>query len=142
MILSAVTIWGEELLPGIPLLPLRRLDVFKACLNLFSLLLLSAAGFAVLAEATKYTSGALKNGLHSCYFCYHLKRASLDQEVAFFASRLGQRATLWELLRSRRSPQQSFGFVLRCMPVLLELHLRTVRENRFPRVVVRHFVSS
>jgi hypothetical protein len=37
VILSAVTIWGEELLPRVPLLPLRRLDVFKACFNFLGL---------------------------------------------------------------------------------------------------------
>jgi len=137
VILSAVTIWGEDLLPGVPLLPLRRLDVFKACFNLFSMLLLSAAGYPVLSDATKYALSALKHALHSWYFCYHLRTASLDEEVAFFNSRLSKSVMLQELLKRRRTSSRSFGVVLRCMPVVLHLHLRTLRDNHFPRAVSR-----
>jgi predicted nucleotidyltransferase len=137
VIVSAKTVWGEELLPLIPLPPLRRLDVFKALFGLAGLILLSAAAFPVLSDATRYGMGALKHSLHSCYFCYHLKTVPLNEEVAFFNSRLGRSRTLLELLNQRRTYHRSFAFVLRCVPVLFHLHLRTAWDNRFPRAVAR-----
>ena len=80
---------------------------------------------------------ALKHSLHSCYFCYHLKTDPLNEEVEFFNSRLGRSRTLLELLNQRRKYHRSFAFVLRCVPVLFRLHLRTAWDNRFPRAVVR-----
>ena len=120
-----------------PLSPLRRHDVFKALFRLTGLVLLSAAAFWVLPDATRYAMGALKHSVHSCYFCYHLKASSLDEEVAFFNVRLGRDRTLQDLLNQRREYHRSFAFVLRCVPVLFWLHLQTVRDNRFPRTVAR-----
>jgi hypothetical protein len=137
VVVSAKTVWGEELLPRIPLPPLRRLDVFKALFGFAGMILLSAVAFPVLSDATRYAMGALKHSLHSCYFCYHLKTAPLNDEVEFFNSRLGGSGTLLELLNQRREYHRSFAFVLRCVPVLFRLHLRTAWDNRFPRAVVR-----
>src|ERR1035438_2676083 len=138
VIVSAKTVWGEELLPLIPLPPLRRLDVFKALFGLAGLILLSVVAFPVLHDATRYGMGALKHSLHSCYFCYHLKTAPLNEEVEFFNSRLGRSKTLLELLNQRRNYYRSFAFVLRCVPVVFRLHLRTAWDNPFPRSVVIH----
>ena len=138
VIVSAKTVWGEELLPLIPLPPLRRLDVFKALFGLAGLILLSAAAFPLLPDATKYAMGALKHSLHSCYFCYHLKTAPLNEEVEFFNCRLGRSRTLLELLNQRRNYHRSFAFVLRCVPVVFRLHLRTAWDNPFPRSVAIH----
>ncbi len=137
VIVSAVTVSGEDLLPRISLLPIRRLDVFKALFGFVGLALLSAEAFPFLPDATKYAMGALKHSLHSCYFCYHLKSGGLDEEVAFFNSCLGQSRTLLDLLDQRRNYRRSFTFVLRCVPALFRLHLRTAWDNRFPRAVVR-----
>ncbi len=137
VIVSAKTVWGEDLLSLVPLPSLRRLDVFKALFRLTGLVLLSAAAFPVLSDATRYAMGALKHSLHSCYFCYHLKTAPLNEEVEFFNSRLGRSKTLLDLLNQRREYHRSFGFVLRCVPVLFRLHLRTALDNRFPRAVAR-----
>ena len=137
VIVSAQTVWGEELLSLIPLLPLRRLDVFKALFGLAGLLLLSAVAFPVLYDATRYGTTALKHSLHSCYFCYHLKTAPLNEEVEFFNSRLGRSKTLLDLLNQRQKYHRSFRFVLRCVPVLIQLHLQAALDNRFPRAVVR-----
>jgi predicted nucleotidyltransferase len=137
VIVSAKTVWGEELLSLIPLPPLRRLDVFKALFGLAGLALLSVVAFPVLYDATRYGMGALKHSLHSCYFCYHLKTAPLNKEVEFFNSRLGRSKTLLDLLKQRRKYRRSFRFVLRCVPVVFRLHLQTALDNRFPRAVAR-----
>jgi hypothetical protein len=137
VIVSAKTVWGEELLSLIPLPPLRRLDVFKALFGLAGLTLLSVVAFPVLYDATRYGMGALKHSLHSCYFCYHLKTVPLNEEVEFFNLRLGRSKTLLDLLNQRRKYHRSFRFVLRCVPVLFRLHLQTALDNRFPRAVAR-----
>jgi predicted nucleotidyltransferase len=141
VIVSAKTVWGEELLSLIPLPPLRRLDVFKALLGLAGLSLLSVVAFPVLSDATRYGMSALKHSLHSCYFCYHLKTAPLNEEVEFFNSRLGQSKTLQALLDQRRKYHRSSRFVLRCVPVIFRLHLRTALDNRFPSAVTKATTS-
>jgi len=40
---SGITIWGEAMLPLVPVAPIRRFDVFKALFGLFPMALLSAA---------------------------------------------------------------------------------------------------
>ncbi len=76
---------------------------------------------------------ALVDALHSCYFCYHERTAVLEEEVAFFNRRLGTNRTLVELLSLRRQPRPSFAFVIRCLPTIARLQLRTARDHRFPR---------
>lgn len=87
--------------------------------------------------ATKYAMGALKRSLHSCFFCYHRRTTALEEEGDFFHRRLGATHTLVELLALRRQYRRSFAFVIRCLPALVRLHLRTARDNRFPLAVVR-----
>jgi len=132
IIASAVIVWGEDLLPHVPVPPVRRLDVFKALFGFSNQVLLSALTFPVLPDATRYAMGALKHSLHSCFFCYHQRTTTLDEEVAFFTRRLGASRTLTELLSLRREYRASFAFVIRCLPTLARLHLRTARDNRFP----------
>ena len=133
IVASAITVWGEDLLPRVPVPSLRRLDVFKALFGFSGQVLLSAMTFPVLPDATKYAMGALKHSLHSCFFCYHQRTATLEEEVDFFNRRLGASQTLVELLSLRRQYRRSFAFVIRCLPTLARLHLRTARDNRFPR---------
>ncbi|MEP6916319.1 MAG: nucleotidyltransferase domain-containing protein [Acidobacteriota bacterium] len=137
IVASAVTVWGEELLPHIPLSPIRRFDVLKAFHGLFAQVLLSVAVFPVLPNATKYAMGALKRSVHNCFFCYHGRPAALEQEVDFFQRRIGPSDTLAQLLDLRREYRQSFAFVVRCLPTLARLHLRTALDNRFPREIPR-----
>jgi len=141
VIVSARTVWGEDLLSLVPLLPVRHRDVFKAFFRLTGLVLLIAAAFPMLSDATRYVMGALKHSLHSCYFCYQLTTASVDEEVAFFSSRLGRSRVLLELLSQREEHRRSFAFALSCVPMIFRLHLLTLWENRFPRVVARAHVS-
>jgi predicted nucleotidyltransferase len=134
---SAVTVWGDDLLPGVPLAAIRRFDVLKAFHSLFALMMLIVAVYPVLPEGTKYAMGALKRSVHNCYFCYHGHAAALDQEVAFFQHRLGPSPTLQQLMDLRRDYADSFRFVRRCVPLLVRLHWRTAWDNPFPRDVVR-----
>ncbi len=133
IVASAVTVWGEDLLPWVPVPSVRRLDVFKALFAFCCQVVLSVMTFPALPEATKYAMGALKHSLHSCFFCYHQRTASLEEEVEFFNRTLGASQTLVELLSLRKQYRPSFAFVIRCLPTLARLHLRTARDNGFPR---------
>lgn len=133
IVASARTVWGEDLLPRVPVPPVRRRDVFKALFGFSNQVLLSAVTFPLLPDATKYAMGALKHSLHSCFFCYHQRTTTLEDEVAFFNRRFGASRTLVELLSLRRQYRRSFAFVIRCLPTLARLHLRTARDNRFPQ---------
>lgn len=134
IVASAVTVWGEDLLPRVPVPPVRRFDILKAMFALSSQVVLSAAAFPALPDATKYAMGALKHSLHSCFFCYHRRTATTNEEVDFFQRRLGPIQALKDLLALRRQYRRSFAFVIRCLPAILRLHVRTVRDNRFPAV--------
>ena len=141
VIVSAQTVWGEDLLSLVPLSSLRRLDVFKSLFRSTAFILFCAAAFPVLPDATKYAMSTLKHSLHSCYFCYDMKTVSLNDKVAFFTDRLSGDRTLNDLLNQRQKHHRSFTFVLRCLPILLRLHMRTLRDNRFPRPVARSQIS-
>ena len=138
IVTSAVTVWGEDLLSQIPMLPIRRFDVFKAFFGFSSQALLSAAVFPLLSGATRYAMATLKRSVHNCYFCYNGRRASLEEEVNFFQRQLGPFSTLVHLLALRSEYRRSFAFVIRCVPTLVRLHLRTVLDNRFPREILKH----
>jgi hypothetical protein len=117
IVTSGITVWGEALLPLIPVAPIRRFDVFKALFGLFPTALLCAAIFPLHPPMTKYAVGVLKRSVHNCFFCCELRRASLEQEISFFERRLGPNRTLTELLALRRHYRTSFPFVLACIPL-------------------------
>jgi predicted nucleotidyltransferase len=130
---SGITVWGEDLLPLVPVAPIRRSDVFKAFFGLSSQALLIVAIYPLIPGGTRYAMGTLKRSIHNCFFCYELRRASLEDEVSFFHRRLGWNRELMELLSLRREYRRSFSFVVLCLPTLVRLHLRTFIDNRFPR---------
>jgi predicted nucleotidyltransferase len=130
---SAITVWGEALLPLIPVAAIRRFDVFKAFSTAFPMALLCAAIFPLYPAITKYAMGVLKGSVHNCFFCYELRPASLEEEISFFERRLGSNRTLIQLLALRREYRNSFLFVVCCIPTLVRLHWRTSIDNRFPR---------
>jgi predicted nucleotidyltransferase len=133
IVASAVTVWGEDLLPRVAVPSVRRLDVFKALYGFLGQALASAVMFPAMPDdATQYAMGTLKHSLHSCFFCYHGRTAALEEEVDFFQRRAGPSQTFDDLLALRRTYRRSFGFVIRCLPALVRLHVRTARENRFP----------
>ncbi|HWE84676.1 MAG TPA: nucleotidyltransferase domain-containing protein [Terracidiphilus sp.] len=137
VMVSARTAWGEDLLSLVPIAPLRRLDVLKSLFRSTAFTLFCAAAFPALPDATKYAMSTLKHSLHSCYFCYYGKTAPLNDEVIFFNARVGRDRTLQDLLNQRKEYHRSFAFVLRCVRILFRVHLRTLRDNQFPRVVAR-----
>jgi len=131
IVASAVTARGEDLLPRVPVPPVRRLDVFKALFGFSCQIVLIVQIFPVFPDATRYAMGTLKHSLHSCFFCYHRRTADLEKEVDFFDRRLGGSRTLGELLLLRRQYGKSFGFVTRCLPVLARIHFLTAWDNDF-----------
>jgi predicted nucleotidyltransferase len=133
IVASGTTVWGEDLLAQVPLPPIRRFDVAKAFFSLFHQVLFCAAVYPVLPRATKYAMDALKRSVHNCYFCYHRRSAPLAEEVAFFQQRHRPSRALTRLLVLRSEYRPSFAFVLRCLPAIARLHLRTAWENPFPR---------
>ena len=131
IVATAVTVWGEDLLPRVLVPTVRRLDVFKAFFGFCSQIVLIVQTFPVLPDATKYAMGTLKHSLHSCFFCYHRRTEDLETEVEFFDRRLGGSRALGELMLLRRQYQKSFGFVIRCLPTLARIHFQTARDNDF-----------
>jgi len=128
-----MTVWGETMLPLIPAQPIRGFDVFKSLFCLVQVVLLSAATFPLLSGMTRYAMGALKSSVHSCFYCYGLRRAPLAEEISFFERRLGAIPLLTQLLDLRRDYRDSFRFIAYCIPTMVRLHLRTFIDNRFPR---------
>jgi predicted nucleotidyltransferase len=128
IVASAVTISGEDIVSQIHVLPIRRVDVFRALFALSCQLALALVTFPFLPDATKFAMAALKHSLHSCYFCYRGRTTLLDQEVAFFNRRFGTSRTLVELLSMRRQYRRSLAFVLGCVPTIVALHLRTALD--------------
>jgi hypothetical protein len=121
------------MLPLIPVAPIRRFDVFKALFGLFPTALLCAAIFPLHPAVTRYAMAVLKRSVHNCFYCYELRRASLEEEIGFFERRLASNRTLIQLLTLRREYRNSFTFVAGCIPTLMRLHWRTSVDNRFPR---------
>lgn len=130
---SGVTVWGEDLITQVPLLPIRRLDVGKAFFSFFNQLLFTAVGYPLTPGATKYAMETLKRSIHNCYYCYHLRPAQLAEEVAFFQQRIGTRIAFEDLMKLRTAYQPRFGFILRCFPTLVRLHVATAWDNQFPK---------
>ncbi len=133
IVASGITVWGEDVLALVQLPPIRRFDVAKAFHGLFNQVLFSAVVYPMLPGATRYAMDALKRSLHSCYFCYHIRSAPLGEAIAFFKQRHGPSRALARLMTLRSEYRPSFGFVLGCLPTLVRLHLRTARDNTFPR---------
>jgi hypothetical protein len=132
---SARTVWGEQLLPKVPLPPIRRRDVVKAGFGLCSQVLLSAALYPFVPAATKYAMGAMKRSVQNCHVSRELRPAPLAVAVARLEARYGVDRTLAELMALRAAYRPSFGFVLRCLPTIARLHLRTALGNSFPRQI-------
>ena len=86
IVATAVTVWGEELLNQVPLLPIRRLDVGKALFAHSNQVLFSAGLYPLLPSATRYAMDALKRSVHNCYFSHHGRPAMLSEEAGVLSA--------------------------------------------------------
>jgi len=113
VIVSAKTVWGEELLSLIHLPPIRRVDVFKA---LFGLLLdpVSVVAFPVLYDATS-TDGCAQALATQLLFLLSPEDGSLNEEVEFFNSRRAKQDTAGLVETAAKVPPV-IRFVLCCVP--------------------------
>jgi hypothetical protein len=129
---SGVTVWGEDLLSRVRLLPIRRIDVGKSFFGLFNQLVFVIATYPLLPGATRYALDVLKRSVHSCYFCHHGRSAAISDEVGYFERRYGEDPTLQQLISLRREYQRCFPFVMQSLGAIVRLHLRTARDVEFP----------
>ena len=130
---SAVTFWGKDLLARANPPPIRRLDVLKASMSFFGVLLMSATLYAVLPNSTKYAMGALKRSLHSCFYVCNGRSASLEEEVCYFRERLRYTLALDDLMARRSQYCPSLRFVIAAFPQIAHLQLYALREGTFGR---------
>ncbi|MDQ3713141.1 MAG: hypothetical protein M3388_13100 [Acidobacteriota bacterium] len=109
---SAKVIWGENFLDRIHIPALSKTHFAKNCASFLLLNAFAAAAYPFLPNATKYSMSILKWMLHGCYFCYKLKSASIEDEIAFFDSKLDTGKIFSQLLALRGEYQPSFGFII------------------------------
>ena len=137
MVISGKTIWGEELLQRVRILPITRWQLIQGCLVNLNLNLNGILSFFIFRDATKMVMEVLKWSLHSCYFCYNLKAATVQEEVDFFISKLGEQRVFRELMTLRQDYKKSFSFVKRCFPIIIKLYVKTLKDITFPIVINR-----
>ncbi len=135
IVTSANVVWGEDFLYRIHIPALSKVDLAKNCASFLLLNAFALLGYPILPSATKYSMSVLKWMLHGCYFCYTLKAATVEEEIDFFQTKLGTGKVFSELLSLRREYQPSFGFVIGCFSMLVQLYVVTVKENKFPITV-------
>ena len=135
MVISGKTIWGEELLQQVRVLPITRWQLIQGCLANLNLSFNAILGFLIFRDATKIVMEVLKWSLHSCYFCYNLKAATVQEEVDFFVLRLGEQRVFRELMTLRQNYKKSFSFVKRCFPIIIKLYTETLKDITFPIVI-------
>jgi hypothetical protein len=126
---SAVTFWGKDLLALANAPPIRRLDVLKATVSFLGVVLMSAMLYAVLPNSTKYTMGALKRSLHSCFYVCNGRSASLEVEVCYFRERLRKTQALDDLMARRSQYHPSLHFVMATFPQIMRLQLYALKEG-------------
>ena len=135
MVISGKTVWGEDLLNHARILPITRWQLLQGCAANLNLNVNAILGFIILRDATKIVMEVLKWSLHSCYFCYNLKAATLQEEVDFFISRLGEQRVFRELMTLRQDYKTSFSFVKRCFSIIIKLYTKTLKDITFPIVI-------
>ncbi len=129
---SSTVMWGEDFRRQIHIPALTKAHLMK---NWVAFLLLNAfafVGYPFLPNATLYSMSALKWMLHSCYFCYILESATIEEEIEFFRTKLGEHKTFSELQSLRREKRPSLAFIRGCFGTLIQLYFATARDNEFP----------
>jgi len=132
---SSAVIWGEDFRHQIRIPALTKAHLVKNCAAFVSLNACALLVYPFLPNATTYSMSALKWMLHTCYFCYALESASIEHEIDFFSTKLGEHKLFSELLSLRREPRPSFAFIKRCFGTLIQLYFSTAREIEFPITV-------
>jgi predicted nucleotidyltransferase len=135
IVTSAKVVWGEDFLHKIHIPALTKGHLAKNCASFLLLNACALLGYPVLPNATKYSMSVLKWMLHNCYFCYTLKSATVEEEIDFFRTKLGECKVFSELLSLRQKYQSSCGFMKGCFRMLIQLYVVTVSENQFPITV-------
>jgi len=130
---SAVTFRGKDLLACVDTPPIRRLDVLKASISFLGVLLMSSMLYPVLPNSTKYSMGALKRSLHSCFYVCNRRSASLEEEVCYFRVRLRKTQALGDLMARRSQYDPSLRFVIAAFPQIVRLQIYALREGTFDR---------
>lgn len=131
---SARTVWGEDCAGDVPVPPITRRTLFENYLLHLVRNACTLVGYAALPNATRYSRSILEGFVHDCHFVCTSTFATIEEEVAFFRAKLGERTVLADLLAVRSEHRRSLVFTLRCFPALVRLHAVTSRENRLPGV--------
>jgi predicted nucleotidyltransferase len=132
---SSKVIWGEDFRYQIHIPALTKAHLVKNCAAFLLLNACALMGYPFLPNATRYSMSALKWMLHTCYFCYTLESATIEEEIDFFRTKLGERKPFSELLSLRQEYRSSFAFIRRCFSALSRLYVVTARDNEFPITV-------
>lgn len=132
---SSAVIWGEDFRHQIHIPALTKAHLVKSCAAFLWLNACALLGYPFLPNATRYSMSALKWMLHTCYFCYTLESATIEEEIDFFRTKLGEHKPFSELLSLRGKHRPSFAFIRRCFSTLIQLYFLTARENEFPITV-------
>ena len=131
-VVSARTLWGEELLPQVSVPLLMKAHLVKNCLGFLAFNACALAVFPLVPNATKYSMSALKWMLHTCHFCMTLKSSTIEEAVEFFQAEIDGDAQLMELLSLRSLHRPSFRFVKDCFGTIFKLYSVTVKQAVFP----------
>jgi len=137
IVLSAKTVWGEDLLDRVRIPPITRWHLLMNCLALLLFNAFALLTLPFLPNATKYSMLALKWSLHNCYFCINQRVATIEQEVDFFNKNLSEPWVLTKLLSLRRHYRRSLRFVRKSFRAILQMFMLAARHNQFPIAVVR-----
>lgn len=135
---SAQTIWGDDLVPRIPIPAITKKHFFKTLIVHLLRNACAFLGYPILPNGTKYSTAILKGFLHDCYFIYKAKGAPIEEEINFFRTKIGESKVFAQLLSLRGTYRPSPEFIIRCFRVMARLYTVTLRDNTFPFTVMTH----
>ena len=136
-VVSARTLWGEELVSRVSVPLLMKAHLVKNCLGFLAFNACVLAVFPLVPNATKYSMSALKWMLHTCHLCITLKSSTIEEAVEFFRAEIHGDAQLIQLLSLRNLYRPSFRFVKGCFGTICRLYSVTVKQAVFPIAIGR-----
>ena len=131
-VVSARTLWGEELLSQVSVPLLMKAHLVKNCLGFLAFNACALAVYPLVPNATKYSMSALKWMLHTCHLCLTSKSSTIEEAVEFFQAEIHGDAELMQLVSLRNLYRPSFRFVKGCFGTICRLYSVTVRQAVFP----------